>query len=433
MPVADTGQAHQFNEANMSVRFAPLAAADHIALGVSGGSDSVALMSLIHRWLNGRRAPKVTILTVDHDLRPGSGDEARRVGVWAASLGFAHTTLIWTDEKPTSGLQAAARDARYRLMLGWCKAHGVRHLCLGHTLDDQAETVFMRLLRGSGVDGLSGMRQITQRSNITIARPLLRISRASLQAFLTQAGLSWVDDPSNDDEKFERVRVRKLLNQTDRTGLSKGHLALTARRLSRVREALDAVTDEAAGRILSFDAAGFAMLEMGDLISVPEEIGLRVLKKALIAVGASDREPRLERLEGVYAKILSDRFAPRTLAGCRLQRQGTRIVIAREPGRRGLARENLAPGEKVVWDKRFDVTLAASADHPLIVRAVGRDGWRELKATGMEKSNLPVSVLQTFPSFWQSERLIAVPHLAYFAEPGLSSMISARFRHAEVM
>src|SRR5262245_45128501 len=224
--------------------------AARLALAVSGGSDSVAMMVLFADWLDqGGDIGRHTVLTVDHHLRPTSGAEARRVADRAIALGFRHVVLDWQDLKPPTGLQAAARDARYRLMREYLAAHGMRTLLVGHTRDDQAETLLMRLARGSGLDGLAAMASARdlelpeECGPLRVVRPLLGFSKARLRATLEERGIAWMEDPSNAEPTFERTRWRAACSDLQALGLSSAMLALSARRLERARAALEALTD----------------------------------------------------------------------------------------------------------------------------------------------------------------------------------------------
>ena len=181
---------------------------ERLALAVSGGSDSMALLRLVAAWRNERY---VTVLTVDHGLRPDSAKEALQVSAWCMGLGLPHVTLAWQGPKPATGLQVKARAVRYDLMTDWCRAHGVAWLLTAHTMDDQAETVLMRLVRTTSFDSLSGIPEMGEWKGIGLFRPLLGERREGLRAFLNHLGQPWIDDPSNADERFERVRIRKAL------------------------------------------------------------------------------------------------------------------------------------------------------------------------------------------------------------------------------
>ena len=185
------------------------------AIAVSGGRDSMALARLAAEYAV-KTGNSVLALTVDHGLREESGAEAKRVADWCAAIGLAHKTLIWTGEKPKTGIQEAAREARYGLLVRAAQEAGFDALLTAHSADDQAETIFMRLTRGAGPRGLSAMREVTYIAagageRIRLVRPLLRYSRARLTSTVKAYGQRYVDDPSNDDPVYERIRTRALL------------------------------------------------------------------------------------------------------------------------------------------------------------------------------------------------------------------------------
>jgi tRNA(Ile)-lysidine synthase len=162
---------------------APFEPAPHIAVAVSGGADSMALALLAARWAR-QREGRVTGLIVDHGLRPNSAAEAKRVANWLGRRQIDHRILTWRGTKPETGVQTVAREARYGLLIDWCRRHGVLHLLVAHQLEDQAETVVLRLERGSGVDGLAAMPAAIETPWVRILRPLLALTRAELRAFL---------------------------------------------------------------------------------------------------------------------------------------------------------------------------------------------------------------------------------------------------------
>lgn len=183
-----------------------------VAAGVSGGADSLALLFQLDAFLRpqGRR---VIALTVDHGLRPESRDEAEYVAKLAAERQIEHHILTWEGEKPEKGIEEAARTARYGLLCGWCRDNGVGTLAVAHHLLDQAETFFMRLQRGSGLNGLCGMAPLSEKNGVRLIRPFLQVHPERLKEFLREHGVSWAEDPSNRCDDYLRVRVRKFLPQ----------------------------------------------------------------------------------------------------------------------------------------------------------------------------------------------------------------------------
>ena len=186
-----------------------LAPDGRLGVAVSGGSDSIALLRLVRDWSTGPGGRReVCAVTVDHGLRAESASEASIVARICAEWGVAHTIVRAQDLSGAANLQAAARDARYRLMAGWARREGLSAVAVGHTMDDQAETVLMRLGRGAGAEGLSAMAASRDWLGTRWLRPLLGVRRDALRAYLKEREIGWLDDPSNDDPRYERVRAR---------------------------------------------------------------------------------------------------------------------------------------------------------------------------------------------------------------------------------
>lgn len=393
--------------------FGPFEAAPRLGVAVSGGADSLALALLAGDWARGRGGEAVAF-TVDHRLRPQSGEEARRVGAWLAARGIGHHVLAWAGDKPVAGLQAAARAARYRLLGEACAARGILHLLVAHHREDQAETLLLRLGRGSGLDGLAAMAPERPTAWGRVLRPLLPVGRERLAATLLSRGQDWVDDPSNRNPAFARVRLRRLEGELAAEGLSPGRLAATAARLGRARTAVDAVVAEAAARHVHLDPAGWAAFDPAALAALPGEVGLRLLARLLLAVGGGEHTPRLERLEGLYAALAAGSDGARTLAGCRLVPSGGRMLVCREPGRVAPPVE-LLPGGRIRWDGRFEAVVAPDAPAGLRLGALGPRGRRGLAAL-MGKATpepVPVCAWAALPALYGEQGIFAVPHLGY--------------------
>ena len=277
------------------------------AIAVSGGPDSLALLLLAAVAAPGR----IHALTVDHALRPDSADEAAAVAAICAARGIPHTTLCWTGPKPASNIQAAARTARYALMADWCAANGVPALMTAHHADDQAETLLMRLARGSGVGGLSGIRPGRGLGRgVTLVRPLLGVRKADLLAIVAAAGLTPADDPANRDPRHDRTAARAALAAVP--WLDPVRLAASAERLAEAEAALDWTTERAwAGRAEATD--GLITLDPHGL---PAELVYRLTARAIAAV-APDAAPRGEALARLIARLTGGGSG--TIAGVRVQ------------------------------------------------------------------------------------------------------------------
>jgi tRNA(Ile)-lysidine synthase len=321
--------------------FAPFLDHPGILIAVSGGPDSTALAVLAARWRKARGAgPMLGLLTVDHGLRPGSGREAEAVGALAEAIGLAHDILAWRGAKPATGLQEAARSVRYQLLIAEAKAQGVGALALGHTLDDQAETVLFRLSRSSGLTGLAAMRPATRREGVALLRPLLAVPKARLIATLRAAGVPFVEDPSNGDTRYARARLRVLAPLLADEGLTPARLALFARRMARADEALERATDQAGARIglAPWQAGGPVRLDLAGFQNLPTEIGLRLLARA---IGHCGREgpAELAKLESMTEQVytrLKGEPSPfrRTLAGALVAIRQGELCVSTAPDRR---------------------------------------------------------------------------------------------------
>lgn len=317
---------------------------------MSGGGDSLALLLLLKEWARESRLDPPVALIVDHGLRPKSAKEAAKVAGQAKKMGLAAHVLRWRGRKPESDIEAAARDARYRLMGDWCRVRGVGCLYVAHTEDDQAETFLLRLARGSGVDGLAAMSAVSPvpvrgHETVRVARPLLAVPKLRLRALLAARGMSWLEDPMNGDPRFARARLRAAWPALEGLGLSAQRIAMAARHLGRARSALDRETDA-----LVTEAArqeeDHILLDAARLSAAPDEIGLRALATLLSNVSGRKERPRFERLARLYSAIRGGTVGGGcTLHGCciapapKRQRRfgpGTlRISRERRPARRG--------------------------------------------------------------------------------------------------
>jgi tRNA(Ile)-lysidine synthase len=421
--------------------FAPYAARTEraCALAVSGGGDSTALMVLFADWLRQRRADTSahSVLAVDHALRPESAAEARAVAAQAAALGFRHAVLTWHAAKPDTGLQAAARAARYQLMREYMGAHDIAILFTAHTRDDQAETLLMRLARGSGLDGLSAIAPWIDADAcigagaLRIVRPLLGVAKSRLRATLEARGIAWIEDPSNQSPAFERTRWRAARRHLETLGLSSGMLALSARRLQRARVALEAMTDTYCverGGVVHTDRCGSFRIDRDGLRRAPEEIAVRLIGRCIAAAGGLGEPVSLGQLEPIVAGLCQTGYREPgswTLARARITAAGEAVQIEREPGRLALPVLIVAAGAKVLWDGRFVIAIADGLQGSLEVRALGRGGLAEIKRLGCPLKGTPALLLA--PSFWRENDLMAVPAVDFWAREGLEALISAGF------
>lgn len=392
----------------------------------------MALLALTAAWCKKHKAPPPLALTVDHGLRAESSAEAARVATWARARGVPHETLLWAGSKPAQNIQAHARDARYRLIGERMRESGIGVLLTGHTLDDQAETFLLRLARGSGLDGLSGMASaapfpIAGFKDLTIARPLLNLSHASLTATLTQLGQEWLSDPSNANDRFARVKIRGAAEALHDAGLTSERIASAAAHLARAREAIEAAVAALLAAAVDATPWGYALINAQRFTAAPREVALRALARLIEVVGGGTYPPRFEQTEAALDWLADARAKPsgRTLGGCRLARRDAKTILAtREEAALAKEAPDLAiePGASGLWDRRFVISVPKSAKGKVDVRCLGLVG---LKAAGKAAKLPPVEPRRIgagLPALWRQDRLVAAPLIAFAGdEPAISA------------
>lgn len=401
-------------ESVLRTRFEMLAERDGFAVAVSGGPDSLALLVMIARWRDvSGYAGKILILSVDHGLRAQSADEVRLVARIAARYGFMFEGLVWTGAKPTHGLAAAARAARYNLMADQMLAHGFSSLLLAHHRDDQAETVLMRMAHGTGLGGLRGMSGVSRFGEIELVRPLLDVSKDALVSLVIEAGLEAVADPSNFDARYERVRWRGMLAALKDIGLDSARLALLAKRAGRADEALNFAMRGFLRTHVRVEDSGIGQVSLSEFLAQPREIGQRVL----ITVAENLGGPRgkngyaaleLGQAESLYVRLRQEsENGGVTCAGVRFAWRRGVLKFGRETGRNLAPTVSLTAGDAVFWDDRFDVRIAAQAQGGFEIGALGRVNRATLEAQAGR--TLPEMVLvQGVACARRNEKIVAI-------------------------
>ena len=403
---ADAITSFEFTE--LMRMFEPFEPAANVAVACSGGPDSMALLVLAQGWIKSVGG-KLTALIVDHRLRDESTEEANAVAQRLKALDVEAVVLTWSGARPSANLQEKAREARYRLLFGWCAANAVLHLLAAHHKDDQAETVLLRLDRGSGDDGLAGMAVLQEFASLRLLRPLLSVAKNRLQATADAWALKTEADPSNDDLRFDRVRIRRRIkNSNSSTFWYKVGAKASKRRASR---------DDVMARHLAANCEiypeGYSRLQSGFWRCTSDEIAMRALSAIIGAVGGRSHPLRRRKIRELYRKLEDDRLSGgATSGGCRIvpEPNGSVLVI-REIG---LVHKSAAACGRIKWDGRFDIDIRwENLDYK--IQTLGSFGLRSILKdhSDIELNHIPMRVLETLPAVWGLEGVIEVPHLNY--------------------
>ncbi|MBK0399352.1 tRNA lysidine(34) synthetase TilS [Limibaculum sp. M0105] len=405
---ADDAAARVLSDAGEAIAAAldRLAPSGRLGVAVSGGGDSMALLVAAHDWA-AARGRGLSVATIDHGLRPEAAAEALQVARLAQGMGLSHATLK-VASLPPGNVNARARDARHRLLADWARAEGLAAVLLGHTLDDQAETVLMRLGRGSGADGLSAMAEATQRLGLSWLRPALSLRRADLRRWLEARGVAWIEDPTNEDVAHQRVRVRRALTVLEEAGIHPEMIAASASRLRAQRRVLDGVTADLAADALELGPGGALLVDRARLAAADPEIAGRMIAACIMAITGADYAPRGAALAALIAGLSLARPRGATLGGviARPARRG-RVLLCREPA--AVAPEVAIGPRGATWDARWQVDPFDGAD--VTLGALGSAGVRDLppalRPAGWD--DMAHVVRLTLPAIRHRGNLVGVP------------------------
>ena len=374
-----------------------------VAVAVSGGPDSMALVLVANRWAK-ERGGAAWGLTVDHGLRPQSAAEARTVAQWLAARGIPHRILTWTGDKPVSGLQEAAREARYRLLARWCRDNGCLHLLTAHHREDQIETHLIRRRAKSGPDGLAGMSAVRELAGCRLVRPLLGVPRKRLLAILAEARQPYLSDPSNLDPAFERARLRNAGAAPPLTAAIGAY--------ARGRIAREAALDRLLAQAVSLHPAGFAAIDSAALGGIDDDLAERLLARVAAAIGGAPYPARRARIARLRAGLAAHPDRARTLGGCRFVPWRGRLLVLREPAAASPP-ARLAPGACLLWERRFAARLAENAPGAMTLGCLGRG---QVALPDRRASSMPRLIHPVLPALWDDAGLAAVPHLGWQRE-----------------
>jgi len=468
----DTSEALSAETFNAAMAASALPASTPLAVAVSGGPDSTALAFCLQRWISQqeRVSPpplaggvrgglveqetpspaktkdlaeakskfllplpqgerKLYAFIVDHALRPESADEALQTKVRLESIGIKAEILTWQHEPVISKLHITARKARYKLLIAACKRHGIRDLFLAHQLEDQAETILMRFAKGSGIDGLAGIAPVTHSDDIRLLRPLLSFSKSRLIATCDAEKLPYVTDPSNQLDKYARGRLRRVMPLLAEEGLTPERLADLGMRAAEASYALDYYTNDFLKNAAEQDIAGTIRFNLAALKSVPRAIAGRAVTLALQTIHREDYAPEQASLNSLLDAALSaTHMAPRTLHGCLVSMTATQLILMREYA---AITDNILihPGETILWDDRWQVTLSAEAVDNYNVRPLGNPPHDQLDILELSLRHLVPQgrARATLPALWHKDKLTLFPSLTTSgsATPAYAQILSS--------
>jgi len=403
-----------------------------LAVAVSGGGDSLALLLAAKTWAdaNGR---SVLALTVDHGLNPASADWTRRCREIAGRLGVLFHPLRWEGAKPATGLPAAARAARHALLADAARDAGARVILLGHTADDLIEAAAMRA-EGSTVSDPAEWAPSPawpEGRGVFLLRPMLSVRRGEIRDWLRARGESWIDDPANEDQRFARARARSTLSSPDgRGGPSEGGwrgLRPGASEASgpEFMPPFPPPCTEPSPPSLAFGGGG-SPSPVGGGLSLPAAAPVAHIAAACLCAAGTSRPPRGDRLKRLVARLRSGEAFTATLAGARIASDGVTAAFTRDPGRAGPPRVAVAPGEPVVWDGRFEIL----ADGPGTVRALGGLSTQLPKAQQAALRALPATIRPTLPVMVSRDGAVCCPILADHPSVRATALVLPRFEAA---
>lgn len=377
-------------------RFSAEAPPRKLAVAVSGGGDSMALLALATEWAKSRGVA-LFVVTVDHGLRTASAREARFVADFCAQHDLAHNILHW-ENRPTKGnLQAQARQARIDLISAWANAEGIAQILTGHTADDQAETILLRLGRGSGVDGLSGIAETRTTGALTWWRPLLSTSRKQLRDYLRSRNIPWIEDPSNDDPRFDRVKAREALRLLKPLGIDQAGLNTTGAHMRRAARALQIATQDLAAATTTLTPESALVIERKGFAAAPSELQTRLAASAIRFLSVADYKPRFSALRAGLASP-----KPTTLNGVRLLPSAKALKFTREAA----AAQPQPYRPDMLWDNRWRI-LGPGNVSGAEIRPIDKATLQEIASTRAPRPD-PAALLAT-PAIWHNGTLIAAP------------------------
>ncbi len=380
-----------------------------IGLAVSGGGDSIAMLTLAAEWAKGNKK-EIKVVTVNHNLRTEAKEEAIFTRNFVKKLGYSHTILKWKRLSDKGNLQAEASFARKKLISNWAKLNNIKTVLFAHTLDDQVETILMRFARGSGVDGLVGMKKNLSLNGLCWFRPLLNISRNDLRNFLKIKKIKWVEDPTNQDRKYLRVKARDVISQLQKFGIKTDLVINTSIRMENARTVLNDVAKEAFNKYVALKKWGDVEVNKEIFNSFREDTFLRILAGIIKGISGSVYRPRYKDLLHFTESILNKNFKARTLCGVLVRAiNEKKIVFRREPSFPFFVSD--LQSKKLIWDGRWQVSVSRGLRKFEQIGPLSKNGYQQIK--NHVKKNKSIEGYLSTPTLFKKDIVISAPMLNY--------------------
>ena len=388
---------------------------ERFAIAVSGGSDSLALSALAKLYSLDNDNDFVALI-IDHKLRKESAEEAKKTYKSLTQNKIKAKILTYRGEKFSSNIQKKARDLRYDLFEKYCGKNKIKFLILAHHQDDLIENFYIRLIRGSGIKGLTSLQNIFEyNKNFYLLRPLLNFNKQELLSVTKKSYSSWIEDPSNKNDKFLRVRIRKMQSKLQKEGFDPKRIIKTIENLNTAKDSLDFYIFKSEKKYLKFYKEGYAILNSSMFNNEAQEVIFRVIIKAIHFVSGEYYPPRSDSLKTLMKNLSTKSFKSSTLGGCLIEKNKNIISFFRED--RNVAVENLnKTKQKTNWDDRFLVYKNFNNKEQFIVKKLGNNGIEYLKKNKVNESGnkIPTHAKKTLPSFWNNKGdLLFVPFVNF--------------------
>lgn len=376
-----------------------------MAVAVSGGPDSLCLLFLAHKWASENNG-KVVGLTVDHGLRSESKQEALKVHKLLQKHGIEHHILSWEEDKPKTRIQEKARSARYNLLINWCKLNNVQSLLLGHHRQDQEETFWMRLTCGSGLDGLSGIKEKSVKGGVTLIRPLLRVSKEQILQTLAENKLPWIQDPTNENPAFFRGRFRSFI---EKEGLNQDRLIKVIAKLNRDADFIHQSLLTMVASVVKLHDEGYITLEKNAFDDLHPALSQRLVSYLMVWFSGSHYTPRHEKVLGILEKLKSQ--SKFTAGGVMWIIKERFILLIREQAKIENHVFLNSLESDILWDQRF--FIKSDIQNVLKKKSFLAPLGHQPQLKKEVNTQIPSSVWPTLPSIWCEGSVVSVPHLCY--------------------